>query len=129
MPTRIGAAPRYRNAPILKVYTWACEVTILYGIRPKNIGGLYRYVRNPMYVGACLILFGEALLFASAGLLIYASAMFALFNMFVYGEEARLRHTYGGSYEQYCKSVPRWIPRFKPFRGDISKGSLPSASS
>ena len=106
-------------------FTFSGRGTPLHILPPEKlvVGGLYRYVRNPMYVGACLILFGEALLFTSAGLLICASAMFALFNMFVYGEEARLRHTYGESYEQYCKSVPRWISRFKLFRGDISKSS------
>jgi protein-S-isoprenylcysteine O-methyltransferase Ste14 len=106
-------------------FTFSGKGTPLHILPPEElvVSGLYRFVRNPMYVGACLILVGEALLFASAGLLIYASAMFALFNVFVYGEEARLRHTYGESYEQYCKSVPRWIPRLKPFRGDISKAS------
>jgi len=87
------------------------------------IRGLYRFVKNSIYVGACLILFGEALLFASAGLLIYASAWFIFFNFVVHGEEASLRRKYGESYEQYRKSVPRWIPRLKPFRGYISKSS------
>lgn len=87
------------------------------------IRGLYRFVRNPIYVGACLILFGEALLFASAGLLIYASAWFIFFNFVVHGEEASLRRKYGESYEQYRKSVPRWIPRLKAFRGDNSESS------
>jgi len=106
-------------------FTFSGRGTPLHILPPEElvVSGLYRFVRNPMYVGGCLILLGEAFLFASPGLLIYALAMFAFFNVFVYGEETRLRRTYGESYEQYCKSVPRWIPRLKPFRGYISKSS------
>jgi protein-S-isoprenylcysteine O-methyltransferase Ste14 len=106
-------------------FTFSGRGTPVFGFPTEElvVSGLYRFVRNPIYVGACLILFGEALLFASAGLLIYASAWFIFFNFVVHGEEASLRRKYGESYEQYCKSVHRWIPRLKPFRGYMSKPS------
>ena len=106
-------------------FTFSGKGTPWHFLPPEElvVSGLYRYVRNPIYVGGCLILFGEALLFASAGLLIYASAMFIFFNLMVHGEEASLRRKFGEAYEQYCKSVPRWIPRLKAFRGDNSESS------
>ena len=81
---------------------------------PKElvVKGLYRYVRNPMYVGITLILLGEALLFESAVLFLYAGLLLVCANPFiVYYEEPTLKRLFGASYESYCKSVPRWIPR------------------
>jgi protein-S-isoprenylcysteine O-methyltransferase Ste14 len=87
------------------------------------VSGLYRYVRNPMYVGGICILVGEALLFESTNLFLYALVMFGFFNLFVGFDEYALKQSFGESYEQYCKSVPRWIPRLKAFRGDTPKSS------
>jgi protein-S-isoprenylcysteine O-methyltransferase Ste14 len=81
---------------------------------PKNlvIKGLYRHVRNPMYVGVLLIQFGEALLFESTTLFLYAVLTFVIFHTaIVCYEEPTLRHKFTDSYERYCNSVPRWIPR------------------
>jgi protein-S-isoprenylcysteine O-methyltransferase Ste14 len=76
------------------------------------VKGLYCYVRNPMYVGITLVLLGEALLFQSAVLLLYAGLLLVCANLFVvYYEEPTLRRLFGPSYESYCKSVGRWIPR------------------
>jgi len=76
--------------------------------------GFYRYVRNPMYVGVMMILLGHFLWFGYWSLLIYASVVFIAFHIFVTGyEEPNLREKFGRSYEEYCKSVPRWIPRFR----------------
>ena len=80
---------------------------------PKElvVKGLYRYVRNPMYVGITLILLGEALLFESAVLFLYVGLLLVWFQLFiVYYEEPTLRRLFGASYESYCKSVSRWIP-------------------
>jgi protein-S-isoprenylcysteine O-methyltransferase Ste14 len=80
---------------------------------PKElvVRGLYRYVRNPMYVGVLLILLGEALFFASWRLLGYAGLVFLAFNLFILlYEEPTLRRQFGESYRRYCASVPRWIP-------------------
>ena len=87
------------------------------------VSGIYRYVRNPMYVGGICILVGEALLFESTYIFLYAIGMFVFLNLFVIFEEGNLKKSFGKSYEQYYKSVPRWIPRLKPFRGDFSKSS------
>jgi len=81
---------------------------------PKElvVKGLYRYVRNPMYVGITLILLGEALLFESAVLFLYAGFLLVCAHLFiVYYEEPTLRRLFGASYESYRKSVARWTPR------------------
>ena len=81
---------------------------------PKElvVRGLYRRVRNPMYVGVMSILLGEALLFAASTLVWYAAAVFVGFNLFVLlYEEPTLRHKFGAAYERYCAQVPRWLPR------------------
>jgi protein-S-isoprenylcysteine O-methyltransferase Ste14 len=83
---------------------------------PKElvVRGLYRYVRNPMYVGILTLLIGEAWFFASRQLFIYAGVIFLLFNLFViFYEEPALRQKFGESYRRYCEAVPRWIPRWK----------------
>ena len=88
------------------------------------VRGSYRFVRNPMYVGFFLILFGEILLFKSSALLLYLLTVFVILHTFVvFVEEPMLKHKFGEIYEQYCRSVPRWIPRLKAFRGNISKSS------
>ena len=81
---------------------------------PKElvVQGLYRYVRNPMYIGILSILLGEALLFASWRLFGYAAIVFCLFFLFVlFYEEPVLKKRFDESYREYCKNVPRWIPR------------------
>ena len=76
------------------------------------VRGLYRYVRNPMYVGCVTMLLGEAFLFASFPLLIHAVCTFTCVNIFVhYYEEPVLRRQFGESYVAYTRSVHRWIPR------------------
>ena len=80
---------------------------------PKELvgRGLYRYVRNPMYVGILSILLGEAILFASLRLLEYTVVVFIFFFAFVvFYEEPVLRRTFGESYRLYCRNVSRWIP-------------------
>lgn len=76
------------------------------------IRGLYRYVRNPMYVGVVLVQVGESALFRSASLLLYAGIFFLIANLFVMlYEEPTLRARFGESYAHYRRSVGRWIPR------------------
>ena len=77
--------------------------------------GLYRFVRNPLYIAGVLVLTGEAILFQSLGIFIYCLVMFGIFNFHVVMEETLLAEKFGARYEQYCKSVPRWIPRLKPY--------------
>ncbi len=74
--------------------------------------GLYRYVRNPMYLSVATMLLGELLLVPSRALLLYAGSVFLLFNLAVIlYEEPALRRRFGASYERYRHEVPRWIPR------------------
>ena len=76
--------------------------------------GFYRYVRNPMYVGVFLVNVGHFLWFGFWGLLIYALLVALAFHAFViFYEEPTLRRNFGAAYEDYCKRVPRWIPKFK----------------
>ena len=83
--------------------------------RKLVVKGLYRYVRNPMYVGVILILLGESLFFWSGALFLYSGICFLGFNLFIIGfEEGNLRSKFGDEYKQYCEKVNRWIPG-KPY--------------
>jgi protein-S-isoprenylcysteine O-methyltransferase Ste14 len=74
--------------------------------------GPYRWVRNPIYIGALLVVLGEAWLFLSLPLLAYAGAMAVVFHLFVIGyEEPKLTRRFGASYLGYRRTVRRWIPR------------------
>jgi protein-S-isoprenylcysteine O-methyltransferase Ste14 len=82
------------------------------------VRGLYRYVRNPMYVGVLLILTGWALLFRSGGVLQYGIAVALLVQLFVMlVEEPLLRRRFGVAYESYRSAVPRRVPRATPWGG------------
>ncbi len=75
--------------------------------------GLYRFVRNPMYVSVLLILLGEGLFFDSRNLLVYAACFWIAVHLFVLlYEEPTLTNKFGESYQAYRKTVPRWVPRF-----------------
>jgi protein-S-isoprenylcysteine O-methyltransferase Ste14 len=75
------------------------------------IRGPYRFVRNPMYIGAGLALAGAALYYESWRLLIYAVVFLLVMHLFVMlHEEPTLRETFGPEYEAYCGKVRRWWP-------------------
>ena len=79
------------------------------------ISGLYRYVRNPMYVAVASLIFGQALLFGSVRLAEYGAIVVLVFHLFVVlVEEPSLRRKFGGEYEAYCARVYRWIPTIPP---------------
>src|ERR1044072_1261029 len=79
--------------------------------RALVVRGLYRYVRNPMYIAALLVLTGETILFESAMVLIYAAIVFSVFHLWIiFYEEPTLRRKFGDSYRKYCLKVRRWIP-------------------
>ncbi|HEY5746458.1 MAG TPA: isoprenylcysteine carboxylmethyltransferase family protein [Chryseolinea sp.] len=74
------------------------------------ISGLYKFSRNPMYVGVMLMLAGEAIFTQSASVLVYSICVFTAFNLFiVFREEPRLKKDFGTSYQEYCNTVRRWI--------------------
>jgi protein-S-isoprenylcysteine O-methyltransferase Ste14 len=82
------------------------------------VSGLYRHLRNPMYVGIVLAILGQALWLGSAALLAYAAAVWAAFFLFVLAyEEPALARQFGAEYEAYRAEVPRWLPRIAPWRG------------
>ncbi len=82
------------------------------GEEPRSLvrSGLYRYSRNPMYVGVLAIVFGQAILYASTFVAAYGMVMFAFFHLVVtLIEEPHLRRRDAGSFERYRVEVPRWI--------------------
>ena len=123
-PLQIGPL-RYLGVPVLLIgvaiyfwcawdFTFAGRGTPLPLDPPKElvVRGLYRYVRNPMYVGIVSLLLGEALLFQSRWLLEYAVAAFIFYHfLIILYEEPTLRRKFGEPYKGYCETVPRWIPK------------------
>lgn len=74
------------------------------------VSGLYQFSRNPMYVGVLLLLIAEAVFFSSVSLWIYTAIIFIAFNLFIiFHEEPRLKRDFGTEYNQYIKTVRRWL--------------------
>src|SRR5882757_232942 len=74
--------------------------------------GPYRFVRNPMYIGGFLVLCGFGFYERSPAILFFALLWLLLAHLFViFYEEPHLRATFGTSYDNYCRSVRRWLPR------------------
>ncbi|RWF69851.1 MAG: isoprenylcysteine carboxylmethyltransferase family protein [Mesorhizobium sp.] len=81
------------------------------------VGGIYRHVRNPMYVAVLSIILGQALLFSSWALVAYATiAAIAMVWFVKFYEEPTLARRYGVGYEAYRRAVPGWLPRLTPWR-------------
>lgn len=81
------------------------------------VRGLYRYVRNPMYLAVLAVITGQALLLGRPLLLGYAAVVAAAFIAFVYGyEQPALAQRYGAQYEAYRRAVPGWWPRLPSAR-------------
>jgi protein-S-isoprenylcysteine O-methyltransferase Ste14 len=82
------------------------------------VGGLYRHVRNPMYLAVGATIVGQALLFGRPILLLYAAVFAVAVFAFVRGyEEPTLTRQFGARYEEYRRTVPGWWPRLRPWRG------------
>jgi protein-S-isoprenylcysteine O-methyltransferase Ste14 len=80
------------------------------------VGGLYRWVRNPMYLGVSTAIAGQAVAFVSVGVALWLVVFVAAVTTFtVVYEEPTLRDTYGASYDAYTAAVPRWRPRLTPW--------------
>lgn len=85
--------------------------------RKLVVTGAYARVRNPMYIAVTGIIFGQALLFGSAALIAYSIAMwFGFLTFVIYHEESRLMRAFPDEYPAYFANVPRWRPRFTPWR-------------
>ena len=80
--------------------------------RKLVIRGPYRFVRNPMYIGAGMTLAGAALFYQSLSIFIYTGLFFLITHLFVvFYEEPTLRRTFGDEYEAYFRQVRRWLPK------------------
>jgi protein-S-isoprenylcysteine O-methyltransferase Ste14 len=87
---------------------------------PKRlvVTGLYRHVRNPMYVAVTALIAGQGLLFGSVTVLGYGAIVWAGFFLFVVAyEEPALGEQFGDEYRRYRANVRRWLPRMTPWRG------------
>lgn len=74
--------------------------------------GPFRYVRNPIMAAELVVIWGEALWFASAGILLYAAAISAGAHLVLLRvEEPELRERFGEAWDAYARRVPRWLPR------------------
>ena len=114
----------YRFVPIARA---ACRASLAEGGRRSSgvgtpspvapteslvVGGLYRYVRNPMYLAVGATILGQALVLGRVVLLPYAAAFALAVALFVRRyEEPTLRRRFGSDYERYTRAVPRWWPR------------------
>ena len=86
---------------------------------PRNlvVTGLYRYVRNPIYVAVVAVILGQGILFGDGRLLIYGGLLWLAFHAIVLAyEEPVLAESFGAQYEDFRANVPRWIPRLTPWR-------------
>ncbi|MGH8824386.1 MAG: methyltransferase family protein [Jiangellaceae bacterium] len=80
------------------------------------VGGFYRYVRNPMYVAVVAAIAGQALVLSRVVLLVYAGVVWLTVAAFVrWYEEPALRSRFGVGYDEYCRAVPAWRPRLRPW--------------
>jgi protein-S-isoprenylcysteine O-methyltransferase Ste14 len=81
------------------------------------VSGLYRYVRNPIYVALVTIILGQAVLIGDWRLIVYGALLWVFFHVAVVAfEEPSLAQTFGSDYEAFRAAVPRWIPRLTPWR-------------
>jgi protein-S-isoprenylcysteine O-methyltransferase Ste14 len=91
------------------------------------VQGPYRYVRNPMYLAVVSVILGQGMVFGNAGLLAYGVIVLLTFHLFVLAyEEPTLRKTFGAEYDAFRASVPRWVPRFRPWSENAGKTTSPA---
>ena len=82
------------------------------------VTGLYRYVRNPMYLALAAVILGQGLLFGDVRVLEHGLLVCLGFHLFVlFYEEPALRRSFGAEYETFCANVGRWIPRLSAWHG------------
>ena len=120
-PLRVLGAALIVAGTVVLVYAFVLFVTAGVGtpapVAPTErlvVSGLYRYVRNPMYLAVIATIVGQGLLLGRIVLLLYALAVGLAFSVFVRGyEEPTLSHRYGAEYVAYRRAVPRWWPRLR----------------
>jgi len=122
---RVDGARAFLGGPLILagalLYAWCAYAFARFGqgtpapIDPPRqlvTNGLYARTRNPMYLAVITVVLGEAVLFGSPRLFAYAGAVFTAFHAFVLlYEEPTHRRRFGAAFEEYCRRVPRWLPR------------------
>jgi protein-S-isoprenylcysteine O-methyltransferase Ste14 len=123
MPYAFGLLPLALGVAIYLRCAWDFVVTGLGTPAPVDppktlvVTGLYRWVRNPMYVGVLSAVLGQALLLGSLFLVQYAGWVFVAFLLFVVlYEEPSLERRFGQEYLEYRRAVPRFLPRLTPWK-------------
>lgn len=90
------------------------------------VTGFNRYVRNPMYLGLLVVIVGQALLFGSIWLLLYAAGWWIVTASFVrWYEEPTLVREYSDEYEAYRRNVHAWLPRLHPWTPGVTHQPQP----
>ena len=84
------------------------------------VDGWYRFMRNPMYVAVVSLILGQGLLFASLSTLAYGAAVWLTMHLFVVFYEEPTLSAAHPTYDAYRASVPRWLPRLTPWKGDVA---------
>ncbi|MCC6982197.1 MAG: isoprenylcysteine carboxylmethyltransferase family protein [Bauldia sp.] len=88
------------------------------------VGGIYAHIRNPMYAAVIAAILGQALLFGSLALLVWAIVAGTAMVLFAKGyEEPTLQRQFGPAYEAYRRAVPGWWPRLRPWQPDETSGA------
>ena len=89
------------------------------------VQGLYRFVRNPIYVGVITVLIGETLLMGTSAMATYTASLFAMFTIWtkIY-EEPWLAQTFPDDWPRYKREVPMWIPRLSPYAASRSRSEV-----
>lgn len=126
-PLRFGGAILLAAGVVALIHAFARFVLDGFGtpapIAPTErlvIGGLYRYVRNPMYLAVAATIVGQALILGQPVLFVYGAAFFIVVVAFVHlYEEPTLSQQFGEDYEAYRRAVPRWWPRREPWDGAV----------
>ena len=88
------------------------------------VGGDYRFVRNPMYLAVIAAILGQAMIFGSLALLLYALGVWAIMATFVrWYEEPLLQNRYGEEYGRYRRGVRAWVPRLHPWQSEMDQST------
>jgi len=113
----VGLLPLVLGAAVYLWCAWDFAVSGLGTPAPIDaprvlvVKGLYRFVRNPMYLGVLSVILGQSIFYGSPVVFIYMLGAWVFFQMFVaFYEEPELRRQFGAQYEEYCRRVSRWIP-------------------
>jgi protein-S-isoprenylcysteine O-methyltransferase Ste14 len=113
-----GAVPAFES---MKRFVVVGRGTLVPAVPTEHlvVSGMYRHVRNPMYVGLLIAMWGEIVLFRSRGLVELALLFWLASHLFVcFYEEPTLTRRYGDEYRRFRRNVPRWLPRLSPWVGE-----------